>query len=221
MNIICEGPLDDNQRPIVKYLPADESYSDYLSRLEELVASLSILEERPAVEIAREMARSVKPSLPPSGSLVDELITELERYADSLSPGKDPRQVAIELQPLLTNAELMIQQCHFDKKEAFQQAALLAARFTKIITAGTTLELLVWRLCDLVLAQVGLRLCLSTEQLNNFYSIAVTDDPNCPDELLVWINDHAKPAESFKKNKKQSNSIGLPKSPDDSGGPAH
>ena len=53
--IRCEGPTDDEGQPIVVFLPASEKYSDYPLRLEELIHILSLIEERPAVEIVHEM----------------------------------------------------------------------------------------------------------------------------------------------------------------------
>jgi hypothetical protein len=198
MNIICEGPLDDNQRPIVKYLPVDESYSDYPSRLEELVAVLSILEERPAVEIAREMARSIEHSIPNGASLWEALIAELSRNTDYLLPGKDPKEVAMELRPILAKMDLPIQYDYF-VGNVIEQAAFLASYITKNMNDSGTSKLVVWRLCELVLVQAGLHLTLSPDQLDIFYKLAREDDPDNPEKSRDWIDGFAKPDSSYKK----------------------
>jgi hypothetical protein len=202
MNIICEGPLDDNQRPIVKYLPADELFSDYPLRLEELVSILSILEDRPAVEVARELAYSVTPSLPPKDSFCDELIIELERYAVRLKPGDAPKQFDMELREILHNMELRIQEESIVGGMVIYQAAFLASRVAKHKLLG--MPLFIWRLCEIVLKSISLQLRLLPDQLDEFYDLALRVNPNNPDELRDWINDHAQPAESFKKNKNAS-----------------
>jgi hypothetical protein len=51
----CEGPTDDRGEPIVQYLPASEKYPDYGLRLEDLVAAISTIEDRPAIDVVNAM----------------------------------------------------------------------------------------------------------------------------------------------------------------------
>jgi hypothetical protein len=52
--LVFEGPKDDGE-PIIQVLPSSERYRDYRMRLEELIGALSIMEDRPAVEILNDM----------------------------------------------------------------------------------------------------------------------------------------------------------------------
>ena len=53
--IYFEGPVDDDGRPLVLLLPASEHLRDYPLRIEEIVNTLSILENRPTAEIVRNI----------------------------------------------------------------------------------------------------------------------------------------------------------------------
>ena len=50
-----EGPPDDDGHPIVLLMPASEQLSDYSRRVQELVASLAVIEQRPSAEIVRNI----------------------------------------------------------------------------------------------------------------------------------------------------------------------
>lgn len=50
-----EGPLDDERRPLVQFVPASERLKDFPLRVEEIVSTLSKIEDRPAGEILRDI----------------------------------------------------------------------------------------------------------------------------------------------------------------------
>lgn len=75
---------------------------------------------------------------------------------------------------------------------ARQQSALLAARLIRLETINQASQILLWRLCDRVLAVAGYRLALLPEQVEELCRLALSDDPNAPDAVLEWIDNHAK-----------------------------
>jgi hypothetical protein len=50
-----EGPADDEGKPIVLLVPASEQLRDYPQRVEEIVNSLAVIEQRPVAEIVRNI----------------------------------------------------------------------------------------------------------------------------------------------------------------------
>lgn len=53
--LVFEGPADDDGEPIVQVLPSSEQMRDFPLRVEELIAALSILEDRPAPDILSDI----------------------------------------------------------------------------------------------------------------------------------------------------------------------
>jgi hypothetical protein len=53
--LVFEGPADDDGQPIVQVLPSSEQMRDFPLRIEELIAALSILEDRPASNILSDI----------------------------------------------------------------------------------------------------------------------------------------------------------------------
>ena len=53
--IYFEGPPDDQGQPIVQLVPASEQLSDYSLRVEEIISTLSAIEERPKDEVFRSI----------------------------------------------------------------------------------------------------------------------------------------------------------------------
>jgi len=53
--LVFEGPLNDDGEPIVQVLPSEESLLDYRMRVEELIAALGVLENRPADDVLTDM----------------------------------------------------------------------------------------------------------------------------------------------------------------------
>lgn len=72
--IVCEGPADDAGDPIVAFVPNDETCPDYPLRIEDLISILSTLEERPAAEIANEMAEAHASALDESPTNPNKLV---------------------------------------------------------------------------------------------------------------------------------------------------
>jgi hypothetical protein len=70
--LVFEGPADDDGRPIVQVLPSSEQMRDFPLRVEELIASLSILEDRPAPailsDILNEGTTEAQPAADANGS---------------------------------------------------------------------------------------------------------------------------------------------------------
>jgi hypothetical protein len=54
---VFEGPADDDGQPIVQVLPSSEQMRDFPQRVEELVAALSVLEDRPPSDILSDMLK--------------------------------------------------------------------------------------------------------------------------------------------------------------------
>lgn len=53
------GPVDDDGDPIVCYLPVAEESREFGLRVEDLLTTLSAVEDRPAPQIAREILRRI------------------------------------------------------------------------------------------------------------------------------------------------------------------
>ncbi|HEY1375298.1 MAG TPA: hypothetical protein VGF55_00805 [Gemmataceae bacterium] len=53
--LVFEGPPGEGGEPIVQVLPSSESLLDYRMRVEELIAALSVLEDRPAADVLADM----------------------------------------------------------------------------------------------------------------------------------------------------------------------
>jgi hypothetical protein len=53
--LVFEGPADDDGQPIMQVLPSSEQMRNFPLRVEELIAALSILEDRPAPEILSDI----------------------------------------------------------------------------------------------------------------------------------------------------------------------
>jgi len=64
--LVFGGPVDDDGQPVVQVLPSSERQRDFPLRLEELIAALSVMEDRPAAEVLSDVLRvSVPPPGPP------------------------------------------------------------------------------------------------------------------------------------------------------------
>ena len=53
--LVFEGPPDDEGQPIVQVLPSSERMRDFRMRSEELIAALSVLEDRPACDVLEDV----------------------------------------------------------------------------------------------------------------------------------------------------------------------
>ncbi len=53
--LVFEGPRDDDGAPIIQVLPSSERLKDYRMRVENLIGALSVIEERPAVDVLTDM----------------------------------------------------------------------------------------------------------------------------------------------------------------------
>jgi len=58
--LVFEGPKDDDGEPIIQVLPSSERLRDYRMRLENLIGALSVIEDRPAVDILTDMLASTQ-----------------------------------------------------------------------------------------------------------------------------------------------------------------
>ncbi len=204
LRLVCEGPDDDDGRPIVHFLPAEQSYADYPLRLEDLISTLSVLEERPAVEIAAEMARCDEPAIPPTRSLEDDLAGELSRPGVHVAPGRDRKQVIRELSALVTNAEMAIHESpgEDDVVTPYVQAAQLAVRFVRLVSVSRASNMILWRLCNRVLAPAGLRLPSSPDKVHELCGLATSHDPKDLDDVFLWMRGHTKKVRSTTEGKR-------------------
>jgi hypothetical protein len=66
--LVFEGPADDGE-PIIQVLPSSERMLDYRMRVEELIGALSVLEDRPAVDILSDILNESPAGMPaPNGA---------------------------------------------------------------------------------------------------------------------------------------------------------
>lgn len=56
--LVFEGPNDDDGKPILQVVPSSERFKDYRMRVENLIGALSVIEDRPAVDILTDMVAS-------------------------------------------------------------------------------------------------------------------------------------------------------------------
>jgi hypothetical protein len=70
--LVFEGPNDDDGEPIIQVLPSSERLKDYRMRIEELIGSLSAIEDRPAVDVLNDILA------------VAETNGAMERYSDGI-----------------------------------------------------------------------------------------------------------------------------------------
>jgi hypothetical protein len=56
--LVFEGPTDDDGQPIIQVLPSSEQMRDFPLRVEELIAALSILEDRPPRDILSDILKA-------------------------------------------------------------------------------------------------------------------------------------------------------------------
>lgn len=199
--LICEGPTDDSGRPIIHFLPSDESYDDFPLRLEDLITALSVLENRPAMAVAAEMSRHRKLSPPVANSLAEAIAAELSGSEVQLIPDRDLQSAIEELKPLLASAELAVRQDRTYDLASRQQAALLAVRLMRLVKFSRASQMLVWRVCDRILTEGGLRLLLSPKQVEELCYLASMDDPRMPDAVLEWISTHATDIRNERRNR--------------------
>lgn len=68
--LVFEGPVDEDGVPIVQVVPSSEQMRDFQLRVEELIAALSVLENRPTGAILNEMLseKAATPSAPVAGA---------------------------------------------------------------------------------------------------------------------------------------------------------
>ena len=203
--LACQGPPDDEGRPIVHYLPPDESYADYPLRLEDLISTLSVLTERPAVEIAAEMAR------------FDDLAAELSRGGVEVTPGLDRQHVLDELRVLEDGALAAFHDSTADDIIPWAQIALLAVRFVRLVKVNHASRVLLWRRCDRVLGAAGLRLLSSPELVNELCRRASDAVPENLDDVIIWMRGHTKPTGTAPEGTNSPASATHAGPPDDSG----
>jgi len=192
--VVCKGPPDDSGRPIVQILPAHESYADCALRLEDLIAALAAMEDRPAVEIAREMCRGDKTTMEATRSLADELIDEFVRRGIQLAPGKDRQEAIGELRALLSEVEGHVTEGFLGP--ASRSVAILAARLARLIADDYGSRMYVGWACERALAAGRLTLRLSPREVDELFALARVDALDSPDEVFVWLDKRAKSVEA-------------------------
>lgn len=179
--IVCEGPADDADKPITAFVPNDETCPDYPLRLEDLIFVLCTLEERPAAEIANEMADASEPVADARRSPRDDLIHVLQQHVRGGEPPGSAEQLAKKLRLLAQNVDLL---------PVFGNApgvALFLASCARILPPADEPKLLLWRLCE----WAGLQLQIpSPATLDELHELAFTDNLQSPDTLLEWLWNH-------------------------------
>ena len=180
MLIVCEGPLDDAGLPIIAFVPADESSPDYSLRIEDLIFTLSTLEERPAIEIAKGMTEAIEHGDEEFQPLSDRVTLILERHVRRDRSEGEARLLAERIIPLLQYVEL--------GEQSLQEAALFLAGCARILENEPESKLLLWRLSELV--GVGPRI-RSQDKLDEYFNLARRDNPNEPEALLEWLRQNS------------------------------
>jgi hypothetical protein len=185
--LLCQGPPDDAGNPITCRLPCEEGYADYELRLEDLIATLSKVEERPAIEIVTEMAAldatEEKPiSVPPT---LEELVGVIERSTGGELSTAQRQQIVDDLIPILANLEIAARQApDVDELAMVGAVAQTIVYLAKRLPMSTDAKLKLWEICSCLL---GNRMAMTLAELDEFYLIAFGDDPSHPDDLLVWL----------------------------------
>ena len=203
--IACEGPADDAGKPIIAFVPNDETCPDYPLRLEDLIFVLSTLEERPATEIAHEMANESESAADVHRSQRDDLIHILQQHVRGEASASVIEGLAKELRVLAENVELPSVGNVY-----VPGVALFLAGCARILSPANEPKLLLWRLCE----WAGVRLRIpSPATLDKLHELALTDNPESPDTLLEWLWNHtldgaddqpAQEAESFSSKEAES-----------------
>ena len=151
-SLLCQGPLDDADNPITCRLPCDEGYADFELRLEDLIVTLSQLEERPAVEIITEMAALVtadqeKPISSPLS--IDDLIGLIERSTGSKLSAKRRQQIVDDLGTILTNVEIAARQVSaIDELAMVGETALAIVYLAKRLSPSSDTKIQLWEICS-------------------------------------------------------------------------
>jgi hypothetical protein len=166
---------------------------------------LSVLEDRPAAEIAADIARPDTPRRVATDSLEEELAAELSRGDIRLAPGADLQQAIHELRPLVAGVA----------PNTLQSTALLSARFVRLTMPSPASRTLLRGLCDRVLAKGGLTLQILPEETAELWRVAGLGDPKSPDAVLGWIMDHTERAQGGRAGGND------PRSPEKHAGPSN
>lgn len=185
--LLCEGPLDDDGNPVTRTLPHDESYGDYDLRLEDLVATLAVLEERPALQIILEMAavraggQVVPPRIPLGAS---DLMEILRQSHGGVLSDEQWRGLDRALPPPLENAVLVASQARTFAGNTIEAVAVVAVRLAHLLPVIELTKLAPWRVCSRLLQD---ELALTPDSLDKFYEIAAADAPDDPQDTVEWL----------------------------------
>jgi hypothetical protein len=186
--IRCEGPPDDEGRPVVLFLPAAEAYVDYPLRLEDLIGVLAVIEERPAVEIIREMAEPLPAIAGAGGSLAEAILDEFQRSAPGVFSHAEVQRLAEQMTPALMNVEM-----DAEGLNVHMRAALLVARLAQSLPDDVGSQRLFGGLCARLLRQIGVPESQLPPDCGGLFRLSRTANPAAPDEVLVWLQDRLPP----------------------------
>ena len=197
--LVCQSPPDETGQRILRALPLNESARDFPLRMEDLIASLCQLEERPAIEIVREMSFQIAHMDFQSPS---DLIENLVQIVKESLPKNEAESLLLDLTPMLANLQLVLTEAIDVPKSSIQQAAIGATLVGRRVS-GPIAPLIVWRISARVLREADLILPITPEQLAEFFQLARDDDPASPDRVWEWLNSRAAKADEVKKSRKQ------------------
>jgi hypothetical protein len=76
--LVFEGPKDDDGEPIIQVLPSSERLRDYRMRVEDLISALSVIENRPALEVLTDILSSTQTNGAAPQQHTDEVKTPIE-----------------------------------------------------------------------------------------------------------------------------------------------
>lgn len=196
--IRCEGPEDDAGKPIVAFIPSDDTLRDFPLRLEDLIMLLSELEERPAVVVANEIASIHRrdKTIPPT---LTGFIDILKIHVRTGQTGRTGEQYSGALVALAENVELAI------GGGKTMAVALLLETCAKMRGEFEEPRLLLWRLVE----WAGIFLKKPTPaKLDELYQIAVSSSLDS-DRLFEWLNANREEDAEVLDRSKESKAIDL------------
>jgi len=180
---VFEGETDDEGNPMPQMLPCAESIPDFPRRVNDLLHFLQELENRPAVDIAREMLSLGTPEA--FSDIVVEEIQKAVRDGRVSFTVEDPVEA---LRPSLQAADAV---AGFAKGQAgdVRPTALVLAAFVRVVSDDGESRDLLKRITDRCLAKQGVRLAFSKQAVDGLFDSALNDDTDAPKKVMRFLDE--------------------------------
>lgn len=188
-SILFTGPEADDGERITRWVPCATA-SDYLIRVEDLLNTLSSMEERPAIAILQEMQSGLTEAIPPLSDvlrkagvplheqLVSAISTSLEVRPETQRETED---LFAELGRIVSGAEPIDSEGSGRISEAaFKETALVCSRIARSSATRRSLA----AVCQIMLE---LTTPLTRNELTRLWQAASSDDVQCPDQTLECL----------------------------------